>query len=1223
MNKRLCVLVAFAALFAPSGMANAYDPLPYYSAENQQYNTVSESYITPHLKWAKPYLGGRARVLVVAPRWGLREVVELTQRLDLDATAFAVATTKEMGVGQAYPGSDEVWEGLGYHERNHAFDEISAQDWDAVIVAGLSQRMLPRISATHLFDRIRDEGMGLLVMPEQSFRIVKTVLTHHDPAARDRILKPIPIEDIPVMQEIRRDSMLVVAQFGKGRVAHLRFGGGRRGCFAADATDPVDFEYSLALVARTLMWVTGREPEAEITRVEWKEHVAVSDAAEINFAVEGNNVRGLTPRVDILRPGQHHLSEAVVVENLSSEKTDGGYRCTLPPLSEGAYFFNIRLGAETAQATWYSGAFTVEANAGIDSVSTEREFYRRGEVVRGQVHLRGTPPQGSRVALSLVDGFGRLVERKNLAVDSNPVEFDLALEDVLHNALKIKAELTVDGTVVSGKKREIFAPSRKKQDDYMFVMWGWGSGSGNRVTELINQRMWSDFHVDAVDLGVNENSLRALMRANLRPLPYITRYAYNGGEPTDLAPVRVPSLTDPEWRQKEKEALQKKARLARDFSVVGYTLGDENYVSDYSYRPRGFDVDFHPSSLASFRIFLQEKYSTLKRLNQVWGTEFASWEDVAPILQAEALRSGQYARWIDHRLHMEYVFAEIHQWAGDVIREVDPGARVGFDGTSASNSFHGYDFYQLLQVNQVQNVYDRRDQRELLRSFASKETLTGIWLGAYWAHRSEDQQRHFPWLTLLHGMNSCWYWRLYGDTSYGNVMEALAPDITPSFHFQWALEEIEELKSGIGKLLIHSERLHDGIAVHYSPASLHASSLDQAMSYVPFAQANFASLIEDAGFQYEFVATPQIEEGILASGEYRILVLPCSQVISAKEAQAIRGFAEQGGLVLADVRPGFLDHFGNRAAQGTLDDLFGIGRVEGGRMEPVDLSVAARIEGASTHIFIPDRALDGAITATGGKALVSSQGAPAIVVNRYGKGHGVLFNFDLSDYSGTQMIPVVFPLPMQGNLRERGKDDGLRDLVRSCFRLVDVEPPLFLDTGSGELKATETTLFASGQNRYLGILRNHLVENLDPQKSRIHLPARQHVYDARKGIYYGEIDQVSTEVSPARALIFSLLPYRVEGMELKTARSVSRGERVAVSVSLRTAGGKPGQHVVHLRFRDAEGRERPELRRNIMVRAGKGRASLPLALNDPVGTWTLTARDAATGKMGEAVFRVK
>jgi len=65
-----------------------------------------------------------------------------------------------------------------------------------------------------------------------------------------------------------------------------------------------------------------------------------------------------------------------------------------------------------------------------------------------------------------------------------------------------------------------------------------------------------------------------------------------------------------------------------------------------------------------------------------------------------------------------------------------PAARVGFDGVFVSTSFVGYDFYQLMKVNSVQNVYDHCDQRELLRSFASKDALTGIWLGAYWAHFS-------------------------------------------------------------------------------------------------------------------------------------------------------------------------------------------------------------------------------------------------------------------------------------------------------------------------------------------------------------------------------------------------------------------------------------------------------------------------------------------------------
>ena len=38
---------------------------------------------TPHIAWAKPYKDGPLKILFIIPRSGMREVIELAQRLDI------------------------------------------------------------------------------------------------------------------------------------------------------------------------------------------------------------------------------------------------------------------------------------------------------------------------------------------------------------------------------------------------------------------------------------------------------------------------------------------------------------------------------------------------------------------------------------------------------------------------------------------------------------------------------------------------------------------------------------------------------------------------------------------------------------------------------------------------------------------------------------------------------------------------------------------------------------------------------------------------------------------------------------------------------------------------------------------------------------------------------------------------------------------------------------
>ena len=73
-----------------------------------------------------------------------------------------------------------------------------------------------------------------------------------------------------------------------------------------------------------------------------------------------------------------------------------------------------------------------------------------------------------------------------------------------------------------------------------------------------------------------------------------------------------------------------------------------------------------------------------------------------------------------------------------------------------------------------------------------------------------------------------------------------------------------------------AHREHDGIAVHYSQASVHAGTLmGRRVSTV---QWGFARLVEDLGLQYDMLSYDEIEKGRLS--EYKVLLMPASSAIS-------------------------------------------------------------------------------------------------------------------------------------------------------------------------------------------------------------------------------------------------------------------------------------------------------------------------------------------------------
>jgi hypothetical protein len=65
-----------------------------------------------------------------------------------------------------------------------------------------------------------------------------------------------------------------------------------------------------------------------------------------------------------------------------------------------------------------------------------------------------------------------------------------------------------------------------------------------------------------------------------------------------------------------------------------------------------------------------------------------------------------------------------------------------------------------------------------------------------------------------------------------------------------------------------------------------------------------------------------VGQGELRSGGWRILVLPHTIALDPREAKEIRGFVEQGGIIVADGQPGLFDGHGRQADTPLLSEVF-------------------------------------------------------------------------------------------------------------------------------------------------------------------------------------------------------------------------------------------------------------------------------------------------------------
>ena len=350
-----------------------------------------------------------------------------------------------------------------------------------------------------------------------------------------------------------------------------------------------------------------------------------------------------------------------------------------------------------------------------------------------------------------------------------------------------------------------------------------------------------------------------------------------------------------------------------------YSLGDEPGIADLS---AYWDFDFSDQALVEMRGWLRERYGTLAALNRQWGTDFAAWDLVTPPTTTAAMRrtDDNFSAWADHKDFMDHSFAAALKMGNDAVRSVDPDAYVGIGGAQMPG-WGGYDYARIARSLTAIEPYDIGNNIEILRSLnpALAVETTSFARGPW--------ERHRVWYELLHGNRGLIIWDDKNKfVTKEGVIGARGREVEPYY---------TELGNGIASLLMNSRRQADPIAIHYSQASMRtewmlaqrpkgeawvnrSSSTERRDSDFLRLRESFCRLVEDLGFQYNFVAYDQVERGELLRGGYRVLILPRSTSLSTAEAQAIREFLDQGGTAIAVGAPGIFDEHSRHLDQPLL-----------------------------------------------------------------------------------------------------------------------------------------------------------------------------------------------------------------------------------------------------------------------------------------------------------------
>lgn len=775
------------------------------------------------------------------------------------------------------------------------------------------------------------------------------------------------------------------------------------------------------------------------------------------------------------------------------------------------------------------------------------------------------------------DALGRTVEDRRIPVelrDETEVRFDLDMRHAATMANQVRVDFQFEGKNLKDapdRRNEtasatfVAKPPTRHWDDYAIMMWQ--THNAERLAVLkpfgINAAQYSgkaagppeamlknDFRWYAENIATDFYSEYHRYRNDrIQHWSYLQAKELYKKDPDSLeAFKRHPSLSDPAWLAKIHDRLVEAARKWAPYRPVFYDLGDESGIADLA---AYWDFDFSDYSLSGMRLWLQERYGTLPALNRQWGSSFDSWDRVIPdtTRQAMARSDNNYSSWSDHKEWMDIAFARALKMGVDAVRSVDPDAYVGIAGAQMPG-WGGYDYWRLSQVLTAVEPYNIGNNIEIIRSlnpalpFITTSFARGDW------------ERHRIWYELLHGSRGHIIW---DDKNDGFATK----DAKPAERGLEVEGYYNEIRNGLGALLIASQRQEDPIAIHYSQPSMRAewmlaqrphgeawvdrtSSKERTDSEFLRLRESWCKIVEDLGLQYNFVAYEQVERGELARGGYRALILPRSTSLSEAEAREIRAFAEAGGLVIADGVPGRYDEHSR---------LLGQPRLEGTKMTAVS----------------------------------------------------------------------ALPYYQQ---RLMGKEGELHREAQKLFDAQNLRPRFAAKGADGQpIVGVETHLFRNGAATVVGLLTNPQlrVHELGPpefksnerfetaKQVRLSLPAEMYVYDVRAAKSLGRMKEISVQLGPYDPAIYALTPEPVPALRVVAPARAARGGVAEISLSFDGAAPAAKQ-VFHVEVRNPSGELQYPYSGNVVATGGVASKQVPLALNDPAGTWRINVKDVLSGQ---------
>jgi len=885
-------------LVAKPELPENFDEQKFY----QDYHSLSNEVVTPHLLWAKKSIWAGLRVLIIAPSWGQRETVELQQRFDFQVSSLMTLRHN------AFAGLTAIGTPLSPEQVSGYFEaDLLGNSYDVIVMSRTAWSLYPSHYRYDLLRKVYEEGTGLLLIGVGKHDELEQLFSK-------TAWKPdLSFADLEALSYVKNGlaskTNIVGVQFGKGRVLRFDWRSMSAQMILTPWGNNYDFnweyEHYLALCSKAILAVSGKYPDLRWQVPEKLKLTAGLDRQKLVMELIGD-VEEQVANIELqafsaLAPKGHSLGRFTAAELKNGAEVYSA-------LNEGSYLLLATChDASGRLCAWEYFPLQINATFKIASVQLNRDaLAKAGEMVQVKVAMEGVFTGALPLTAKVYDVDSRLVyEQEMLCKDASTVEFSFPAPYPLNSSLfNLQLQLanfsqqTVDFTV-QGRERPVFSFGSwvESQSCYMSYLY-YRSMAANGIDGIFYSIARGDRAVAAP----------LLAKTKLFSIPHYNNYTPDRDRSQPERPVNRNNLNDPKFLSAQREKMRDLATVWSKYDIYSYTDG-----SDKSRGGNSFDE----LSIKTFRDWMRQRHGSIKAMNQKLGSDYQDFSELQPVPLLQAKKEQKLPLWLEYNRFFEQRFLNYFTEMQAVGREVDLNGEcyLGPDGFGRLDPFEFAGMYDLLKTVTYFNLYTYQDppQMEIARSllqYCPEVKYRTIYAGSYGnQYMNYSFMRSIPWFMLFHNYTGFFWYMGNGKLTFSSEgCMAFMPDLRPSEGFQVAAQQITELRQGLAPLVAVSKRRHDNIAILYCNTSVAAATVDQQENTLRQSLSELQNLLEDCGLQYDYIPTQELEAGALQSN-YRILFMPNIRSLSSKTLGAIEAFVDSGGLVIADLLPGKYDDF--------------------------------------------------------------------------------------------------------------------------------------------------------------------------------------------------------------------------------------------------------------------------------------------------------------------------